>query len=75
MSAALDRLRRLGEPFMEDVSRAQWMVGAGHAREADLRGIYAKHAAGAAHLGTVRLTATSESDPAKKATTVCAVAG
>ena len=45
MSAALDRLRRLGEPFMEDISRAQWMVGAGHAREADLRGIYAQHAA------------------------------
>jgi len=37
--------------------------------------VYAEHAAGAAHAGTVKLTATSESDPAKKATTVCAVVG
>jgi hypothetical protein len=37
--------------------------------------VYAKHAACAAHLGTVKLTATSESDPTKKATTVCAVVG
>ena len=37
--------------------------------------LYAKHTAGAAHLGTVKLTATSESDPTKKATTICAVAG
>ena len=37
--------------------------------------VYAEHAAGAARLGAVRLTATSESDPAKKATATCAVAG
>ncbi|MFB9838278.1 peptidase M6, partial [Actinoallomurus acaciae] len=37
--------------------------------------VYARHATGAAHLGTVKVTATSESDPAKKATTVCAVVG
>ena len=37
--------------------------------------VYGKHIAGAAHLGTVRLTATSESDPTKKATATCAVAG
>jgi hypothetical protein len=37
--------------------------------------VYAKHAAGAAHLGTVKVTATSESDPTKKATAVCAVVG
>ena len=37
--------------------------------------VYAKHAAGAARLGTVKLTATSESDPTKKATTTCAVIG
>jgi hypothetical protein len=37
--------------------------------------VYARHAAGAAHRGTVRLTATSESDPTKKATAVCKVAG
>ena len=37
--------------------------------------VYAKHATGGAHLGKVKLTATSESDPAKKATTTCAVVG
>jgi M6 family metalloprotease-like protein len=37
--------------------------------------VYAKRAAGGAHLGQVKLTATSESDPAKKATTTCTVVG
>ena len=37
--------------------------------------VYAKHATGGAHLGKVKLTATSESDPTKKATTSCAVVG
>ena len=37
--------------------------------------VYAKHTAGAAHLGQVKLTAVSESDPAKKATTTCTVIG
>ncbi|GLY83526.1 M6 family metalloprotease domain-containing protein [Actinoallomurus iriomotensis] len=37
--------------------------------------VYAQHTAGAAHLGTVQVTATSESDPTKKATTVCAAVG
>jgi hypothetical protein len=32
-------------------------------------------ATGAAHLGGVKVTATSESDPMKKATTVCVVVG
>jgi len=45
VSDALARLRRLGEPFMQELSRAQWMVGAGYASEIDLRGIYARHAA------------------------------
>jgi len=45
VSDALARLRRLGEPFMQELSRAQWLVGAGYASEIDLRGIYAKHAA------------------------------
>ena len=45
MIEALDRLRRLGEPFMEELSRAQWLVGAGYSADIDLRGIYAKHAA------------------------------
>jgi hypothetical protein len=44
VSDALARLRRLGEPFMQELSRAQWMVGAGYASEIDLRGIYARHA-------------------------------
>ncbi len=44
MSDALARLRRLGEPFIQELSRAQWMVGAGYASAIDLRGIYAKHA-------------------------------
>ncbi len=44
MSDVLARLRRLGEPFMQDLSRAQWMVGAGYASGIDLRGIYAQHA-------------------------------
>ena len=30
---------------MEELSRAQWMVGAGYASEIDIRGIHAKHAA------------------------------
>ena len=30
---------------MQDLSRSQWMVGAGYASEIDLRGIYAQHAA------------------------------
>ncbi|HEY0536847.1 MAG TPA: M6 family metalloprotease domain-containing protein [Actinoallomurus sp.] len=37
--------------------------------------VYAKHTAGAAHLGQVKVTATSESDPTKKATAICAVVG
>ncbi|MEV5746186.1 hypothetical protein AB0L00_00080 [Actinoallomurus sp. NPDC052308] len=37
--------------------------------------VYAKRGAGAAHAGQVRLTATSESDPTKKATTTCTVVG
>lgn len=37
--------------------------------------VYRLSATGAAHLGTVKVTATSESDPTKKATTVCAVVG
>jgi M6 family metalloprotease-like protein len=37
--------------------------------------VYAMHTAGAAHLGQVKVTATSESDPTKKATTICAVVG
>jgi M6 family metalloprotease-like protein len=37
--------------------------------------VYAEHAAGGAHLGQVKLTATSESDPTKKATATCAVVG
>ena len=37
--------------------------------------VYAGHTAGAARSGTVSLTAASESDPAKKATTVCEVTG
>ncbi len=37
--------------------------------------VYARHAAGAAHLGRVKVTATSESDPSKKATTTCTVIG
>ncbi len=45
MSDALAQLRRLGEPFMEELSRAMWMIGAGHSREIDLRSIYARHAA------------------------------
>ena len=45
MIEALDRLRRLGEPFMVELSRAQWLVGAGHSAEIDLRGIYARHGA------------------------------
>ncbi|MFL5563379.1 MAG: hypothetical protein ACJ79K_18080 [Gemmatimonadaceae bacterium] len=45
MSDALERLRRLGEPFMRELSRAQWMVGAGYASDIDIRGIQAKHAA------------------------------
>ena len=45
MSDALARLRRLGEPFMQELARAQWMVGAGHTSDIDLRGIYARHAA------------------------------
>ena len=45
MSDALGQLRRLGEPFMEELSRAMWMIGAGYARDVDLRGIYARHAA------------------------------
>jgi hypothetical protein len=45
VSDALARLRRLGEPFMQELSRAQWMVGAGYSSDIDLRGIYAKHAA------------------------------
>ncbi|NUO62271.1 MAG: hypothetical protein HOQ26_11150 [Gemmatimonadaceae bacterium] len=44
MTAALDRLRGLGEPFMEELSRAQWLVGAGYTSDIDLRGIYAAHA-------------------------------
>ncbi|NUQ21554.1 MAG: hypothetical protein HOQ09_11410, partial [Gemmatimonadaceae bacterium] len=45
MIEALDRLRRLGEPFMEELSRAQWLVGAGYKADIDLRGIYATHGA------------------------------
>jgi M6 family metalloprotease-like protein len=37
--------------------------------------VFARHAVGGAHLGQVKLTATSESDPAKKATTTCTVIG
>ena len=45
MTGALVPLRRLGEPFMQEISRAQWLVGAGYTAEIDLRGIYQKHAA------------------------------
>ncbi|MBC6460697.1 peptidase M6, partial [Actinomadura sp. HBU206391] len=37
--------------------------------------VYAKRASGGAHVGKVKLTATSESDPTKKATTTCVVIG
>ncbi|GAA0335421.1 M6 family metalloprotease domain-containing protein [Actinoallomurus spadix] len=37
--------------------------------------VYAKRNAGAAHAGRIRLTATSESDPTKKATATCTVVG
>ncbi|HEX2718025.1 MAG TPA: hypothetical protein VHM67_10125, partial [Gemmatimonadaceae bacterium] len=42
---ALDRLRRLGEPLMVELSRALWRAGAGYEREVALRPIYDKHAA------------------------------
>jgi hypothetical protein len=45
VSDALARLRRLGEPFMQELSRAHWMVGAGYASDIDIRGIHARHAA------------------------------
>jgi hypothetical protein len=45
VSDGVAQLRRLGEPFMEELSRAMWMIGAGYATEIDLRGVYAKHAA------------------------------
>ena len=43
--AALERLRRLGEPFMEDLARAHWQAGAGHTSAIELRPIYEKHKA------------------------------
>ena len=41
---ALDRLRRLGEPLMVELSRALWRAGAGYDREVELRPIYEAHA-------------------------------
>ena len=46
MSAlSLDRLRREGEAFMEEVSREQYLTGSGHKHSADLQSIYQRHAA------------------------------
>jgi hypothetical protein len=45
VSDALARLRRLGEPFMQELSRAHWLVGAGYAGDIDIRGIHANHEA------------------------------
>jgi hypothetical protein len=42
---ALERLRRLGEPFMEELSRAHWRAGAGYTSEIELQPIFDKHAA------------------------------
>ena len=42
---ALERLRRLGEPFMEELAHAHWQAGAGHTRVIELRPIYEKHKA------------------------------
>jgi hypothetical protein len=44
-NAALERLRRLGEPFMEELARAHWQAGAGHTRTIELQPIYEKHRA------------------------------
>ena len=41
---ALERLRRQGEPLLEELSRAQWLAGAGHEKEIALAPIYARHA-------------------------------
>ena len=46
MSAlTLDRLRREGEAFMEEVSREHYLTGSGHKHAADLQAIYQRHAA------------------------------
>jgi hypothetical protein len=41
----LERLRREGEEFMVEVSREQYLTGAGHKQTAALQPIYRKHAA------------------------------
>ena len=43
--APLERLRRAGEPFMEELARAHWQAGAGYTSEIQLRPIYDRHSA------------------------------
>ena len=44
-SLTLERLRREGEAFMEEVSREQYLTAAGYKQTADLQSIYRRHAA------------------------------
>ena len=74
-SAALERLRRAGEPFMEDLARAHWQAGAGYTSDIALRPIYERHAkvAGRDSLETALdayRSATPLSDEARSARTL-----